>query len=841
MFCADSANGAYEALVDRLLASPRFGERMAVWWLDIARFADTVGYHGDQNQRIFPYRDYVIGAFNSNKRFDQFTVEQLAGDLLPNPTQEQLIASGYNRLGMVTREGGAQPREYIAKYGAERVRAVGAAWFGSTFGCAECHDHKFDPIKTADFYSLQAFFADVKQWGSYYYGYTMDPELSGLSVNHPFPPELEVDSPYLLRRKLAADALVKSHLSEARRKLTSEVELRKKYDKWVAESRAFFEVRPSGWETPSLSARLFNGGKAAEDGDVAIGEGQVIEIERRLSGKDELRLLLKPQERRIAALRLEIVRDTRSERARLDARKLKGIKVEAAVRSKSGNRSKVGMYFADAEQKDPDFDSGVEVSGVVGGWKLPPFPTTNPPSSIWVLEAPITLGPEERLELTVTGETVLPFRVSVTPLSALNPLEVADGNLRDALRAHKRSEHQEELLRDVWYVSGAVDSKGLQELQKLSADARRFGNGRTWTMITQSIAPLQVRILPRGNWQDETGAIVLPATPSFLPGRMESTNGKRLTRLDLANYIVSAVNPITARTVMNRLWAMFFGVGLSSTTDDLGSQGEVPTHPELLDFLASEFRDQGWDFKRMVKLLVMSDTYRRSSSQKAELSEIDPANRLYASQNPRRLEAEFIRDNALSIAGALNVEEVGGPSVKPYQPAGYYDSLTVPDRRYVQSEGAEQWRRGVYVHWQRTFLHPMLANFDAPARDECAATRVVSNTPQQALTLLNDPTFVDAARRFAERVLSMDAVSDEERIKQATRLAVSREANGKEIDSLSGFLTKQRAHFTTVPADARKLVQLGQSGQSGHDPVELAAWTSLCRVLLNSQETITRY
>ncbi|NBV87646.1 MAG: DUF1553 domain-containing protein, partial [Verrucomicrobia bacterium] len=429
------------------------------------------------------------------------------------------------------------------------------------------------------------------------------------------------------------------------------------------------------------------------------GEGQVVEIDRRLGGKDEFRLLLKPQERRIAALRFEISRDNRSERARLDARKLKGIKLEAAVRSKSGNRSKVGIYFADADQKDPDFDSGVEVSGVVGGWRLPPFPAANPPGSIWVLEVPLTLGPEERLELTVTGETVLPFRVSVSPFSALNPLEVAGGNLREALLADKRSQKQEELLRDAWYVSRAPDSKGLKDLQKLSADARKFGNGRTWTMITQSIEPLQIRILPRGNWQDETGAIVLPATPSFLPGRMESTNTKRLTRLDLANYIVSAENPITARTVMNRLWAMFFGVGLSSTTDDLGSQGEVPTHPELLDFLATEFRDQGWDVKRMVKLLVMSDTYRRSSSQRAELSEVDPANRLCAAQNPRRLEAEFIRDNALFIAGALNVEEVGGPSVKPFQPAGYYDSLTVPDRRYVQSEGAEQWRRGVYVHW----------------------------------------------------------------------------------------------------------------------------------------------
>lgn len=841
LFCSDTQESAYEALVDRLLASPHFGERMAVWWLDIARFADTVGYHGDQNQRIFPYRDYVIGAFNSNKRFDQFTIEQLAGDLLPSPTQEQLVATGYNRLGMVTREGGAQPGEYLAKYGAERVRAVGAAWFGSTFGCAECHDHKFDPIKTADFYSLQAFFADVKQWGSYYYGYTMDPELSGLSVNHPFPPELEVDSPYLMRRKLSADTAVETFLAEARRRLSAEQPLREGFQKWIAKSRNFLETEPSGWETPPLSGRLFNGGKAVEDGDVPVGKGQTLEFGRRLGGKEELRVLLKPHEAFIAAVRLEIPNDSRSERTRLDARKLKGITLKAAVRSKAGKQTKVGIVFADAEQKDPDFDSGVEISGVVAGWKLPPKPAANPPSSIWILDPPVTLGADDKLEITVTGETVLPFRLSVTPFSALDPLKVAASHFREALLADKASDQQEALLADTWHLITASNSAGFKVLQSLAAEARKYSNGRTWTMVTQAIDPLTIRVLPRGNWQDKSGPVVLPATPSFLPGRHESTDAKRLTRLDLAHYIVSKENPITARTVMNRLWAMFFGVGLSSTIDDLGSQGELPTHPELLDFLATEFRDHGWDLKQMVKLLVTSKTYRQSSSQRAELSEVDPANRLLAAQNPRRLEAEFIRDNALSIAGALNLNEVGGPSVKPYQPAGYYDSLTIPERRYVESAGGEQLRRGLYTHWQRTFLHPMLANFDAPARDECAATRVVSNTPQQALTLLNDPTFVEAARVFAERVLLSEAAADEERMKQAFRIALSRDGNAKEIESLGVFLAKQREHFRKTPADARKLINAGPSVPKTTEPAELAAWTSLCRVLLNSQETITRY
>jgi hypothetical protein len=326
-----------------------------------------------------------------------------------------------------------------------------------------------------------------------------------------------------------------------------------------------------------------------------------------------------------------------------------------------------------------------------------------------------------------------------------------------------------------------------------------------------------------------------------LPGRLETAEGKRLTRLDLARWIVSKENPITARAVMNRLWQHYFGVGLSAVVDDLGSQGEPPSHPELLDWLASEFRDSGWDVKRMVRLMVTSATYRQSSSLRPELRDLDPANRLLASQNPRRLEAEFVRDNALAIAGVLNLADIGGPSVKPYQPDDYYDALQFPDRKYVASTGPEQWRRGLYMHWQRTFLHPMLANFDAPSRDECAAQRVASNTPQQALTLLNDPTFVEAARLFAARLLEPKDATDDERIRRAFQTAVAREPKAKEIASLKEFLAKQREQFSATPDDAAKLLKVGQAPPPVGDPIELAAWTSLCRVVLNSHEVITRY
>jgi hypothetical protein len=291
---------------------------------------------------------------------------------------------------------------------------------------------------------------------------------------------------------------------------------------------------------------------------------------------------------------------------------------------------------------------------------------------------------------------------------------------------------------------------------------------------------------------------------------------------------------------MNRLWAAFFGVGLSASLDDLGSQGEPPSHPELLDWLAAEFRDKGWDIKRMVRLVVTSHTYRQSSNHRPELRDIDPGNRLLAAQNPRRLEAEFVRDNALAIAGLLNVRDIGGPSAKPYQPDGYYEPLQFPDRKYVASRDDEQWRRGLYMHWQRTFLHPMLANFDAPSRDECAATRTVSNTPQQALTLLNDPIFVEAARVMAYRLL-VATKDDTSRLDRAFRLAVGRAPQPAEIDGLRALLGRQLERYRAAPADAAKLLKIGQAPTPTDRPEELAAWTQICRVLLNTQEVVTRY
>ena len=365
--------------------------------------------------------------------------------------------------------------------------------------------------------------------------------------------------------------------------------------------------------------------------------------------------------------------------------------------------------------------------------------------------------------------------------------------------------------------------------------------------------PAITRVLPRGNWQDESGEIVQPTTPHFLP-QLPNPEGRRRTRVDLARWLVAPENPLTARAVVNRLWKQFFGTGLSAVVDDLGVQGDWPVHADLLDWLACEFVEpqtasaaQGskeatrWDVKHIVKLIVTSATYCQDSSQRLDVKEIDPNNRLWAAQSPRRLEAEFVRDNALFIAGLLNLD-LGGPSSHPYQPAGYYANIQFPDRDYYPELDERQYRRGVYAHWQRTFLHPMLANFDAPSREECIGSRVESNTPQQALTLLNDPTFTEASRVFAARLLTPGAASDEQRLDAAFERALARPVTGKEKMSLLKFLEQQRQHHHEDTEEAAKLLKVGIAPTpAGLEKSELAAWTQVCRVILNLQETVTRY
>ncbi len=819
-FAADQDPAAYEKLLTRLLASPQYGERMAQQWLDLARYADTVGFHGDQNQNVWAFRDWVIAAYNNNKPFDQFTIEQLAGDLLPNPTPDQLIATCFNRLNMVTREGGAQPKEYLAKYTGDRIRTVGTAWLGSTVGCAECHDHKFDPWSQKDVYSIGAFFADVKQWGVYSdYKFTPNEDLKDFTNDHPFPPEIVVESEPLKRRMENARARMIAAGTNAAPDPARLAE-------WQGAIRTFVEKNPSGWETPKPKVTV----KSAKAEFTQSDDGRVV-VE--VNPAREVQLDLQPSGPSLAALKLELLPDPKHGNSivRGAASELKKPVFELV--KKGGQPTAIEIRHAQADRKNPNYRDGAEVVGVQDGWRLEGGELDEPHVAVFFPATPIALELGDVIRIRLPENLLSSVRVRTSPLSPPDPrtptfppdllaLVSAPGTAPD------------------WYLRATGwQPDAFARMKEAEAEYLACRGGRTPVLVTEaSKTPLTIRVLPRGNWQDESGEVVAPQTPHFLP-KLPGAEGRGLNRLDLAKWIVAPENPLTARVAMNRLWRQFFGTALSAQTDDLGAQGEAPTHPELLDWLAIEFRESGWNWKHMVQLIATSHTYRQIAGLRPELRERDPQNRLLASQNPRRLDAEFVRDNALAIAGLLNLE-AGGPPSYPYQPDDYYADLQFPTRQYVSDTGPRQWRRGVYTWWQRTFVHPMLLNFDAPSREDCTAMRTNANTPQQALTLLNDPTFVEAARAWAGRLLDA-APDDKQRLRLAFEQALARAPRPAEEASLLAAIENARAEFRTRPEDAPKLLKVGLAPAAKLDPVELAAWTTACRILLNLHETITRY
>ncbi len=629
-YLADITADRYEQLVDRLLTSPRHAERMAAWWLDLVRYADTVGYHGDQTHNASPYRDWVIDAFHDNLPFDRFTLLQLAGDLIEPAADEhpddRVLAAAYNRLLQTTHEGGLQVKEYRAIYQADRIRNVSGVWLGATVGCAQCHDHKYDPYTSHDFYALGAFFADIDD---------------------------------------------EKHM-----------------------------------------------GKAG---------------------------------------------------------------------------------FGGAPNK---------------------LPTTRAPEQS-------VIGPFDRERAAAIDAEISTIRQRLPPRP--QPL-AAKGSEASATASEAAASPPEP-------ASVTKDRKQLAALEK-----QREGLTRRLMVTRQLAEPRTVRVLPRGDWMNENGPVVEPAIPAFL-GELKTAG--RANRADLARWLVTPVaeggiGELTARVTANRIWALFFGAGLCRSADDFGGQGEPPDHPELLDRLALELVDQGWDLRQLIRAIVTSEAYRMTSNVSTELLAHDPDNRLLARQGRWRYPAEGVRDATLAASGLL-VEQLGGLSVHPYQPAGYYQHLNFPKRTYKQDNNQQQWRRGLYVHWQRMFLHPQLLAFDAPTREECTAVRMRSNTPKAALVLLNDPTFVEAARKLAERVLAENA-DDTTRLTRLWRLAVSRPPDATEQALLGDLLHRRRQDYHADPEAATALLQVGiASRDETLDPTELAAWTATARAVLNLREAIGRY
>ena len=816
---------AIEALVDKLLASPHFGERMALHWLDLVRFADTIGYHSDNPRDITPYRDYVIDAFNSNLPFDRFTIEQLAGDLLPGATTEQRVASGYNRLLQTTEEGGAQPKEYTAKYAADRVRNVSSVWLGATMGCAECHDHKFDPFTTRDFYSLAAFFADIKEAA-------VGRREPGILV-----PNAEQAAELKRLEGLVADT--------KKRLATPTPELETARHAWESELRA---ITPRDWlplEVTSAksqrSATLKFDSKTqtvTASGSNPVNDSYTIEVRTKLRG--------------ITAVRLEALADKSLPkegpgRSTTGAFVVSGIEL-LAPGEKADKPKKLTLSAATASSGSTDVEALLGKKTKGKGWTNGKLAGRD---QVAILELQDNLGDADETKLTIVltlsggdSQTLGKFRLSATAAArpvAVNAREELPQAVAEALaieESQRKPAQQQAIV--AHFASFTPLLIPLQaELAKYEKALNDLTAAVPRSLVSVTDAPRMVRMLPRGNWLDDSGEVVTAAVPGAL-GKLD-LGDRRATRLDLARWLASPENPLTARVFVNRIWKLYFGQGISRSVEDLGSQGEWPVHPELLDWLAVDFQANGWDVKRLVRLIVTSATYRQQSRPSREAKQADPFNRLLSSQARFRLDAELVRDNALAISGLLS-PRIGGESDKPYQPEGYWEFLNFPRRTYEADHGERQYRRGLYTHWQRSFLHPSLLAFDATSREECVAERPRSNTPQQALTLLNDPTYVEAARAFAARIVADGGPSADERLRWAFRRAVAREPKAEELSILTSLMKKHRAEFEKNAAAAGALLKVGETpAPTSADEVELAAWTSVARVILNLQETITRY
>jgi hypothetical protein len=814
-FFADSSPDAYAKLVDRLLANPHYGERMALGWLDVVRFADTIGYHSDNPRNVWPYRDYVIRAFNSNEPFDQFTVEQLAGDLLPGATLEQKVASCFNRLLLTTEEGGAQAKDYEVRMLADRVRAVGTVWLGQTLGCCQCHDHKFDPGTARDFYSLGAFFADIKE-----------PIIGRREIGLPVPDERQMKE---LTRLQAA-------VGEAQRRLDeSSPAIVAAQASWEAAVRAEFAVADRWTVLRPEKAVAERGARLSVD-----REGIVTADRASRGGVDTYTLTLSLPEG-VTGLRVDALANA-SLPGEGSGRAANGNFVLSEISVVDGAGQAVKLAHASATFEQTGFPASAAIDGKTdkrNGWSVAGASGSDQ-AIVFEIANPLggTVVATIR-QLHGDNHTLGRFRISVTnaegpvraPRVVLPPRDVLDAVRID-------SSGRDTAQRDrvaAYFRRVAPELAGLRSqvaaARKAAAD---YEAAIPHCMVSTAMpTPRTVRIRPRGNWMDDSGEVVQPAPPAYVKSLPLPTD-RPLTRLDLAHWLISRDNPLTARAFVNRLWKQFFGTGLCKTLDDLGTQGEWPAHQDLLDWLAVEFVESGWDVKHLVRTIVLSKAYRQTASGK------DADNRLQLRQTRFRLDAELVRDNALAIAGLLS-PRIGGPSAFPYQPAGYWENLNFPVREYVVDHGANQYRRGLYVWRQRTFPHPSLTAFDAPSREECAADRARSNIPQQALVLLNDPTYVEAARVFAARIIREGGATTPARIAWAWYQALQRPPRNDETAMITALVDKHLREYRDDRPAAESLLKVGFAQVPGNmDVAELAAWTNAARVILNLHETTTR-
>ncbi len=837
---ASSANSptdaAYERLIDRLLQSPRHGEHMARYWLDAARYGDTHGLHLDNERSMWPYRDWVVRAFNQNLPFDQFTVWQVAGDLLPNATHEQIVASGFNRCNVTTGEGGAINEEWLFRYAVDRADTTISVWMGLTGGCAVCHDHKYDPLSQKEFYSLYAFFNSAA-----------DPAMDGNILLTA--PSLRLSNPEQAMQLAAYDKQIAAKQTEIRQAIaklnyvdpatqnpppavqTSEVVWFD--DAFPAKAKVEVAGGPTHFVTNDMGP-VFSGKRAlkrtaknVEQDYFSTGASLVIPPNGKLSAYCYIDPADKPK-----SVMLQFFVGGWNHRAVWgEEGAIPFGKVRTPERVVIGALPEAGQWVK--------LEVAAERLGLKPGMKVTGFAFTQFGGTVYW----------DRMSMSSRVDPAKDAQWSWRKWIEKNQGKRVEGLPNDLLtlvRGKKEVEWSPADMKRVqewWFENEYQGARGLVEelrAERLAVEARK----RTLeSVIPASLVmgdlpePRDAFIMLRGQY-DQPGEKVTRGTPAVFPPlpKQESYN-----RLDLAKWLVSPQHPLTARVTVNRLWQQFFGAGIVKTANDFGSQGSPPTHPELLDWLAVDFREHGWDVKRILKQLVMSHSYRQSSKVTPVLLAADPENKWLARGPRNRLDAEVIRDQALFVSGLLD-QTIGGKGVRPYQPDNIWEPVAYSGsntRSYVRDTGSALYRRSLYTFYKRTAPAPSLTTFDAPSREQVCLRRERSNTPLQALALMNDIQHIEAARNLAQRILIEGGDTFDKRLNFAFRQVVSRYPRADESAVITEALQKHLARYHGAPDAARQLTTFGDSKPDVKlPPGELAAWTMIANLLLNLDEAL---
>lgn len=836
LFVQDTSENAYEKVVDRLLQSNRYGEHMARFWLDAARYGDTHGLHLDNERSLWPYRDWVIKAFNSNTPFNQMTIEQIAGDLLPNPSMEQLIASGFNRNNVSTSEGGSIDDEVLVRYAVDRVETLSTVYLGLTMGCAVCHDHKFDPLSQREFYQLFAFYNGVA-----------DRAMDGNALTPP--PVLKTATEEQKAKLAEFDKLI----AESQKKIVDELAKVEYTEPADASATSNLDPKEFVWfdDDPPAGAKLQGDSEwkfvTKSDGPVFSGEKShtrtATALNQHFYTDASPTLMIGEGDKLFAYVYLDPANPPKEvmlqwndgaweHRAYWGENVIPWGADNTPARVAMGPLPKVGEW---TRLEVEVAKVGLKPGSAVNGWAF----TQHGGTCHWDKAGIVTRTPQagqsfESLAQWVAYENAQ--SKSTLPKPVLDVVKV---------ETDKRTDEQKKVLRDYFLENVYAKTKPVfeplkkqvAELQKQKTD---FDNAIPQTLVMADMPqPRETFMLVRGAY-NKKGDKVTAGVPAIFPGLPKDAP---TNRLGLAQWLVQPNHPMTSRVTVNRFWQQIFGTGIVKTSEDFGAQGQWPSHPELLDWLALDFIDSGWNVKSLMKKMVMSSTYRQTSSATPEMHQRDPGNELLA-RGPRfRLDAESIRDSTLAVSGLL-VEKVGGKSVRPYQPEGLWEAVGFVGSNtsaFKQDAGESLYRRSMYTFWKRTSPPPSMTTFDAPSRENCTVRRPRTNTPLQALALMNDKQYVEASRFLAQRLMTDGGTTPEERLTLAYRLVTSRSPSVNELSVLVPIYQGQLEIYQKDKEAATKLVSFGDSKRNeALDVSELAAWTMMANLILNLDEAVTK-